>query len=580
MADLIDAPCRLLNLPAELRNRIYDLVLEDTAPVEVDIFTAKKHMPSFGLISTCRQIRQENLLLHKEALSRFWRSHDFIVKLETTQCHKRDYRLRIMKYCARLPAPRIRYLELQGLANRGPEFLAYQIYSAGFVKHSMCEWQVNRKNTLRVREDLTHDRDSQSLDVRKITGEVMVYFWGVQVLFWGDADKMAKAVNVSARSQKRIGQRLSVLSSIYATLFDYVFGKPDRTATLDLPRPPLLALPPELRNRIYDLIYSDMEQQRKDAPANLDILRAEVYLVTGINATCRQLRAETLHMQRCIRTDFWHTHRFFLDVDRLALYNGDREVAAAYARRLLAKCAAVPRPRIRHLVVHLLAATIKGQRLLFTTMLFKFDGRKIALESCSDARGECASMTQSFERAVVKATVPKGEDYQGRVECYGITEAQAQEVCNQIDQILQSASPKTRHEHTPDDFCDMGSPSSSYYHTGFFDTDLCYVELPQSKGSSYCSIVFAGARITAEQKEKAMAAITQLKGVTKAQIHAPLREELCSTALFPTPRRSTTPHTTNSTCDRSLRSTPVYSRIEKTAPDMATATKPSNTFGM
>ncbi|KAK6393925.1 hypothetical protein LTR65_002302 [Meristemomyces frigidus] len=124
--------------------------------------------------------------------------------------------------------------------------------------------------------------------------------------------------------------------------------------------------------------------------------------------------------------------------------------------------------------------------------------------------------------------VPKGEDYQGCVECTrGITEAQGQEVRNRIDQILQSAAPKTAHKAIRESY-NLESLSSGYYYTGFGHPKLYHIELPGSNVPASCSISIAGARITAEQKEKVMSAIRQLEEVTNAQIFAPLREELCS----------------------------------------------------
>ena len=68
-------PCRFLDLPAELRNRIYRLTLLETQKIVIsDHHKAKEP----GLLSACRQIRQETLTLyyHENVFNILIENHD------------------------------------------------------------------------------------------------------------------------------------------------------------------------------------------------------------------------------------------------------------------------------------------------------------------------------------------------------------------------------------------------------------------------------------------------------------------------------------------------------------------------
>ncbi|KXT13345.1 hypothetical protein AC579_6044 [Pseudocercospora musae] len=89
MAD--SPPCYLLEkIPAELRNRIYQLVF---APYEEEVNKAgeinlcKAKFPPKNLIFTCRQIHSEAAKMYKAEYQRYWRSTKFgIDRFRMTRC--------------------------------------------------------------------------------------------------------------------------------------------------------------------------------------------------------------------------------------------------------------------------------------------------------------------------------------------------------------------------------------------------------------------------------------------------------------------------------------------------------------
>lgn len=70
---------RLLNLPAELRNRIYYLALTTDADTDqwIDLFKAAG--PTKSLLLTCSQVYAEAGGVHKAAYRRYWRTGRFVL---------------------------------------------------------------------------------------------------------------------------------------------------------------------------------------------------------------------------------------------------------------------------------------------------------------------------------------------------------------------------------------------------------------------------------------------------------------------------------------------------------------------
>ncbi|KAK5130959.1 hypothetical protein LTR08_001515 [Meristemomyces frigidus] len=71
----------LLALPAELRNRIYELLFEDTSPPAVNILAITTHAPPSAITQTSQQLRAESLLQYRSACTAFWPTHTYELHL-------------------------------------------------------------------------------------------------------------------------------------------------------------------------------------------------------------------------------------------------------------------------------------------------------------------------------------------------------------------------------------------------------------------------------------------------------------------------------------------------------------------
>lgn len=82
---IADRPFRFLDLPPELRNRIYDFTFADNAPENVKLFSMKGQVPSPAITVTSRQVRNESLLLYTEAIDCFYGAHVLQIDIDLRQ---------------------------------------------------------------------------------------------------------------------------------------------------------------------------------------------------------------------------------------------------------------------------------------------------------------------------------------------------------------------------------------------------------------------------------------------------------------------------------------------------------------
>ncbi|KAK4909364.1 hypothetical protein LTR49_021876 [Elasticomyces elasticus] len=69
--------CRVLTLPAELRNDISELVVNDIPQDRIDLLTAIP--PGNGLLCACRQTYRETKCLYEDGRRRYWAETKFII---------------------------------------------------------------------------------------------------------------------------------------------------------------------------------------------------------------------------------------------------------------------------------------------------------------------------------------------------------------------------------------------------------------------------------------------------------------------------------------------------------------------
>lgn len=71
------ADSKLLKLPAELRNTIYELTFASRCHREVDFGTCNLHLPQEALLRVCHQTYREGLHFFNEANRLYWTSNTF-----------------------------------------------------------------------------------------------------------------------------------------------------------------------------------------------------------------------------------------------------------------------------------------------------------------------------------------------------------------------------------------------------------------------------------------------------------------------------------------------------------------------
>ena len=94
---------RFLELPPELRNRIYYFVFDDNSDYTLNLRDAPKLFPKFAITATSRQIHKESFWLLERAKKTFWKAHSltlFIGRSTSTYMDK----MIVLKACAKLPA--------------------------------------------------------------------------------------------------------------------------------------------------------------------------------------------------------------------------------------------------------------------------------------------------------------------------------------------------------------------------------------------------------------------------------------------------------------------------------------------
>ncbi|KAK3633323.1 hypothetical protein LTR56_015891 [Elasticomyces elasticus] len=73
---------RLLDLPPELRVRIYECFFEVPNSIEAtDIFEAQQHAPNLAIAATSRLIRREALAIGKAAMLQFYQQGDLFIQM-------------------------------------------------------------------------------------------------------------------------------------------------------------------------------------------------------------------------------------------------------------------------------------------------------------------------------------------------------------------------------------------------------------------------------------------------------------------------------------------------------------------
>ncbi|KAK4539745.1 hypothetical protein LTR36_010398 [Oleoguttula mirabilis] len=106
-------PFRLLDLPPELRNRIYSYVFDDSALPELDLLATGRSSPPSAITVTTHQLRSETLGLHQQAMSAFWTDHKFSIYIENRDIFEDSAMDSLLQWCRILPASGLRCISFK-----------------------------------------------------------------------------------------------------------------------------------------------------------------------------------------------------------------------------------------------------------------------------------------------------------------------------------------------------------------------------------------------------------------------------------------------------------------------------------
>ena len=85
MRDMTVENFRLLDLPPELRNRVYHCLFEDIAPHTLDVLDAASFLPDGGVTTLSHRMRHETFPIFEDARRCFWQNHIPLITVENVK---------------------------------------------------------------------------------------------------------------------------------------------------------------------------------------------------------------------------------------------------------------------------------------------------------------------------------------------------------------------------------------------------------------------------------------------------------------------------------------------------------------
>lgn len=135
---------RFLDLPPELRNRIYNYVFEDTSTTSIELFKYTRHVSKPTITTVCHQIRLESIGLLREAQRNFWKDHKWIIPFDSKILNKADRDKLLLECDAIPPSARIQHMIFQTEFQRTIDGRTVHLNIEAHYEHGgSLEWTVD-----------------------------------------------------------------------------------------------------------------------------------------------------------------------------------------------------------------------------------------------------------------------------------------------------------------------------------------------------------------------------------------------------------------------------------------------------
>ncbi|KAK5727383.1 hypothetical protein LTR15_003278 [Elasticomyces elasticus] len=286
-------PCPLLDLPPELRNTIWELVLTDNAPGKERTVNIKSDgkvaLPS--ILRTNEQTRRETLPMWYE------NTHFFMYLWDSTDlqsCYER------FAHIGDLAARHIRHVKIRvRLVVRLSKWHANIDLDLGALEAAT----MVRARTLyesarfpeRVKQELREA--AVPLSVKRLKKAITVAHW--QALLQAVSEMVLRFVDAEVDTRLAPSAFMPLMTSSFQLTFAVLTPYFTYTAEMANKRCPLLTLPLELRNNIYDMVFEEDRQHHPYININKSGYAVHMHALLHVS---KQVRSETMGMWHNINT--------------------------------------------------------------------------------------------------------------------------------------------------------------------------------------------------------------------------------------------------------------------------------------
>ncbi|KAK4895314.1 hypothetical protein LTR27_006657 [Elasticomyces elasticus] len=135
---------RFLDLPAELRLRVYELYFEGNEGREIWLFRVRPHAPEDAITAVSRGVREESLPLYVRACHAFWATSTFMM-FTCEHVNDPEWRSFVLSQCQSIPGlgiRKLRYVIGQLEENGGPGTINVEVSASDGLAHQAPQWRM------------------------------------------------------------------------------------------------------------------------------------------------------------------------------------------------------------------------------------------------------------------------------------------------------------------------------------------------------------------------------------------------------------------------------------------------------